>query len=103
MDTQRQPGPRLGRRDLMKASATVGDASFVPASGAVAAQVAAPSSSTATAGGPRLPNLAPAQWIWYPSERTLANTFILIPPAVGSAREAGSCHGVDRRGHTLPA
>jgi hypothetical protein len=27
---------------------------------------------------PRLPNLSPAQWIWYPSGRTLQNTFVLF-------------------------
>lgn len=28
--------------------------------------------------GSRLPDLAPAQWIWYPSERCLQNTFVLF-------------------------
>src|ERR1039458_2185186 len=27
---------------------------------------------------PRLPNLEPAHWIWYPSARTLQNTFVLF-------------------------
>jgi len=27
---------------------------------------------------PRLPSLEPARWIWYPSERTLQNTFVLF-------------------------
>ncbi len=28
--------------------------------------------------GPELPDLPPARWIWYPSGRTLANTFVLF-------------------------
>src|SRR5258708_3897885 len=28
--------------------------------------------------GLHLPNLAPAKWIWYPSARCLANTFVLF-------------------------
>jgi alpha-L-rhamnosidase len=31
-----------------------------------------------TAHHPSLPSLAPAQWIWYPSARTLQNTFVLF-------------------------
>ena len=32
---------------------------------------------TAT-GAARLPDLAPARWVWYPSERCLQNTFVLF-------------------------
>jgi hypothetical protein len=28
--------------------------------------------------GPKLPDLSPARWIWYPSARTLPNTFVLF-------------------------
>lgn len=34
--------------------------------------------SLSPAAGPKLPDLAPARWIWYPSGRTLANTFVLF-------------------------
>ena len=39
---------------------------------------AAPAAQTATHNEPRLPDLAPAEWIWYPSGRCLANTFVLF-------------------------
>ena len=40
----------------------------------VLAEESAPRSSS----GPGLPDLQPARWIWYPSGRTLPNTFVLF-------------------------
>ena len=41
----------------------------------------------------RLPDLAPAQWIWYPSGRTLQNTFILFRREVSLAARPRSAVG----------
>ncbi|HWA99968.1 MAG TPA: alpha-L-rhamnosidase N-terminal domain-containing protein [Pirellulales bacterium] len=67
----------------MKASA-VGGSSFLvvePLAGAEpqpSTHSPQPSSNAAPYLPPALPDLSPAQWIWYPSTRCLANTFILF-------------------------
>src|SRR5208282_3453685 len=72
----------MRRRDFIKSSALAGG-SLLPSPGprALAAQ------STSGLQAPILPmplpktillNLSPARWIWYPSERTLQNTFVLF-------------------------
>jgi alpha-L-rhamnosidase len=61
----------MDRREFIKTSAAVGVAS--------AGQTSAPAATTTPAYlGPHLPDLKPAAWIWYPSGRTLANTFVLF-------------------------
>ncbi len=65
------------RRDFLKVSA-ITSGSVLMVDGVQAAEpaiepVAAPAGERA-----KLPDLAPARWIWYPSERTLQNTFILF-------------------------
>jgi len=72
----------MKRRDFMKGSILAG--------GAVLSQSAQQAAPLKPAGGlqapipsvplPRnlLPDLRPARWIWYPSERTLQNTFVLF-------------------------
>jgi hypothetical protein len=38
-------------------------------------------------------DLSPAKWIWYPSERTLQNTFILFRKEINIDKEVGSAKG----------
>ncbi|MCX6902317.1 MAG: alpha-L-rhamnosidase N-terminal domain-containing protein [Verrucomicrobia bacterium] len=69
----------MNRRDFLKTSAVtsgsllLADATAANAAGATIEPVAMPAPAT-----PRLPDLSPARWIWYPSGRTLQNTFILF-------------------------
>jgi alpha-L-rhamnosidase len=68
--------PNLTRRAILQASAVTALASAAPAE-----QDHRPKSS-ATPAEDRvplpLPDLRPAKWIWYPSGRTLPNTFVLL-------------------------
>ena len=70
----------MNRRDFLKSSAAAGSllvanaaAAAAPAGGGIIEPVPASAGNR-----PRLPDLAPARWIWYPSGRTLQNTFILF-------------------------
>jgi alpha-L-rhamnosidase len=72
----------MNRRDFLKTSAATSgsllmagaaSAAVGPGSGAIEAVTPKPAPNR-----PRLPDLSPARWIWYPSERTLQNTFILF-------------------------
>src|ERR1035437_861823 len=72
----------MNRRDFLKTSAVSGG-SLLLAQSASAAAVGDTSklvkpASVATVTGPTLPDLSPARWIWFPSGRTLPNTFILF-------------------------
>jgi hypothetical protein len=75
----------MNRRDFIKTS-TAGSSSLLLAGPQAIAAVAAEDpkaeqSHVLAAGqvmGPRLPELAPAEWLWYPSSRCLANTFVLF-------------------------
>lgn len=71
----------MRRRDFIKSSALAGSSLLTAAEPWRVARSAAgvqastpPLSSSAN----RLPDLRPAKWIWYPSERTLQNTFVLF-------------------------
>jgi hypothetical protein len=72
----------MNRREFLKTSA-VASGSFVladnpsTAAAAAARKDTAPQAVMATT-RPRLPDLSPARWIWYPSARTLQNTFVLF-------------------------
>lgn len=70
----------MNRRDFLAASAASGGAwvftPFSPASPPEAAFLS--TGSPPEPPPPTLPDLAPARWIWYPSGRTLANTFVLF-------------------------
>jgi hypothetical protein len=86
----------MKRRDFIKSSTVAGGSlALLPKMGAPAEENAAHGGEPAaedrpfikdTAAlqtpaptpGPGLPDLAPARWIWYPSGRTLANTFVLF-------------------------
>jgi len=72
----------MNRRDFLKRTALTGGTTLL-GSGVAAAQgatvpdgPAAPFSSASLAVPRRLPDLAPARWIWFPSGRTLPNTFV---------------------------
>ncbi len=71
----------MKRRDFLKASALTSSSLLLarPASGEVHSrgQTIDPI-APAPAHGHGLPDLSPARWIWYPSGRTLPNTFILF-------------------------
>ncbi len=86
----------MKRRDFIKSSAvTGGSLALLPKTGApaekepsggitaaVGKEPVVPRATGAAASpplhGPKLPDLSPARWIWYPSGRTLANTFVLF-------------------------
>jgi alpha-L-rhamnosidase len=71
----------MTRREFIKASAvSSGTLALIGADPAAAADAGAPSPSTVAAAArrPTLPDLSPAKWIWYPSGRTLQNTFVLF-------------------------
>src|SRR5512139_2466095 len=72
----------MNRRQFLKTSAVTSGSMLVsgsartaetPNTGAAIQPVAALGSRVS-----RLPDLSPAKWIWYPSGRTLQNTFILF-------------------------
>src|ERR1019366_7308342 len=72
----------MNRRDFLKTSAASGG-SLLLARTAVAdpanpARKLIEPASAPGAAGPSLPDLAPARWVWFPSGRTLPNTFILF-------------------------
>ena len=75
----------MNRRDFLKTSTAVGGsllagtppAALTQSSAPLSAPLIAPGSFVETAGN-RLPDLKPAEWVWYPSARCLANTFILF-------------------------
>lgn len=71
----------MNRRDFLKASASAGGSLLLARAAGADAGAAARPIEPAPAfgdGGPALPDLSPARWIWYPSGRTLPNTFILF-------------------------
>ncbi len=72
----------MRRRDFIKSSALAGGSLLSPAGPRVHA-AESPSGLQAPIQPMPLPktimlNLSPARWIWYPSERTLQNTFVLF-------------------------
>ncbi|MBI5385890.1 MAG: alpha-L-rhamnosidase N-terminal domain-containing protein [Verrucomicrobia bacterium] len=72
----------MNRRDFLKSSVVTSGSVLLansPSAGAASVTAGAiePVSSPASP-RPRLPDLSPAKWIWYPSGRTLQNTFILF-------------------------
>ena len=72
----------MNRRRFLKTSVASGGSLLLVQSAAVNAQSPArkinePAPAPAPS-GPSLPDLSPARWIWYPSGRTLPNTFILF-------------------------
>ncbi len=76
---------RLNRRDLLTSSAVCGGLMLADITAVLAAGPgqSEPLEVPIAGDGPtserkRLPVLTPAQWIWYPSGRTLQNTFLLF-------------------------
>jgi len=72
----------MNRRDFLKTSAVAGGSLMLannpsPTAAAAAPKEQAPKAIAAST-RPRLPDLSPARWIWYPSARTLQNTFVLF-------------------------
>ena len=72
----------MNRRDFLKTSAVAGGslvlADNTPALAASAARKDSTAKAVIASTGLRLPDLSPARWIWYPSARTLQNTFVLF-------------------------
>lgn len=73
----------MNRRQFLKTSAaTSGAALLIPPTAALAQESATPAPVPTTSPvhppASHLPSLEPARWIWYPSGRTLPNTFILF-------------------------
>src|ERR1035441_8165667 len=72
----------MNRRDFLRTSAIAGGSLALAGNQSLAAASPSHKDSAASAGmlstRPGLPSLSPAQWIWYPSGRTLQNTFILF-------------------------
>ena len=72
----------MNRRDFLRTSALAGSSLILAeriqaSTTSLDAKTPAPGTDR-TANHAGLPNLAPAQWIWYPSGRTLQNTFVLF-------------------------
>jgi alpha-L-rhamnosidase len=72
----------MNRRDFLQTSAAAAGSLVLAdntsaAATAVSRKGSAPKAVMAS-NRPRLPNLEPAHWIWYPSARTLQNTFVLF-------------------------
>ncbi|HEY5913179.1 MAG TPA: alpha-L-rhamnosidase N-terminal domain-containing protein, partial [Verrucomicrobiae bacterium] len=72
----------MNRREFLKTSTVSGGSLLLAGSAAAQTPLANsspidPVAASARKGAP-LPDLAPAKWIWYPSGRTLQNTFILF-------------------------
>ena len=72
----------MNRREFLKTSAIAGGSLALAdntqvAAASVGRKDSAPKVIMAST-RPGLPNLSPARWIWYPSGRTLQNTFVLF-------------------------
>jgi hypothetical protein len=71
----------MNRREFFKASAATGSSLLLahpaPVAAGATGSAIAPVRPQAAPRSP-LPDLSPARWIWYPSGRTLQNTFILF-------------------------
>ena len=94
----------MKRRDFIKESAGAGSA--LTLGGALAAGAGPQSTSnrlfppqspleTPPLAADRLPDLAPARWIWYPSGRCLQNTFVLFRRALDLPRRLRPRHRLD--------
>ena len=72
----------MNRRDFLMTSAMAGGSLALADNQSLAAASPSPNDSAPKTAllstRPGLPSLSPAQWIWYPSGRTLQNTFILF-------------------------
>ena len=71
----------MRRREFIKGSALSGGMLLVggrSAHGQTAILFGAPNEFAPASAGESLPDLTPARWIWYPSARTLQNTFLLF-------------------------
>jgi len=78
----------VSRRDFLRNTALVGSGIWATGTCALAAQaatgpavlVAGDAAAIEEHAGPpvKLPDLSPARWLWYPSQRCLANTMVLF-------------------------
>src|ERR1035437_8592108 len=71
----------MNRREFLKTSTAAGGSLLLARTASDAAGPARKlieSAPVPNVAGPMLPDLSPARWIWYPSGRTLPNTFILF-------------------------
>ena len=100
-------GGLMRRRDFIKNSALVGGALLSPEGTRAFAN-----DSTSGLQAPIQPmplpktimlDLSPARWIWYPSERTLQNTFVLFRRQLDLPEKPRARQGVGGGGRPLPA
>ncbi len=72
----------MNRREFIKTSAATGGSLLLVNAPGTTARAAGSQAvepiTPPTSARPRLPDLAPARWLWYPSGRCLQNTFILF-------------------------
>ncbi len=72
----------MNRREFLKTSAVSSGSLLLSKQAQAQISVQEPAAiqpvATEPAHGMDLPDLSPAKWIWYPSGRTLQNTFVLF-------------------------
>ena len=100
----------ITRRSLLTGSALCGglilaDITPVHSTGPGAGELpeGSPAPASSSPAARRLPDLAPAEWIWYPSGRTLQNTFILFRREVNLASKPRARRRLDRGGQPISA
>jgi len=106
----------MNRRQFLKTSAATSGAALLFQASPATAQTPAgnpvpiPTESPIQPPASSLPNLSPARWIWYPSGRTLPNTFILfrreielasVPKKATGWIAADSRYRLDVNGHRI--
>jgi len=74
----------MNRRDFLKTSVVTGAAGFLAPHPGLAAETRRPFRTQTVSPYPtkKLPDLQPARWLWYPSERCLPNTFVFFRRAL---------------------
>jgi hypothetical protein len=90
----------MKRREFIRSTTLTGSALLLARSSDNPGAAAEAAPARTLPDPPRLPNLSPARWIWYPSERCLQNTFVLFRRELnlpGSPRRATGWIAADSR------